>query len=207
MLIALLAVLGVDLIVLAFAVAVLLSRRAWVSRQRGAFKGMIRVVDGEVPGLRRKWKRGVGRWVGDVLVWAKAPLLFWNEFVQADLVGAVPREAGPADKVKRLGRGPVIVTIAASGARVEIATAAGHRGRALGAFAEATGKHATPSRTPTPLPNPGTDRTGLAILFHPWRVMAVRPGGQMLKMRPAHAAVTCQIMASPAKESECRIRC
>ncbi len=54
MLIALLAVLGVDLVVLAFLVAVLLSRRAWVSRQRGAFKGMIRVVDGEVPRLRRK---------------------------------------------------------------------------------------------------------------------------------------------------------
>lgn len=163
MLIALLAVLGVDLVVLAFLVAVLLSRRAWVSRQRGAFKGMIRVVDGEVPRLRRKWKRGVGRWVGDVLVWAKAPSLFWNEFVQADLVGAVPREAGPADKVKRLGRGPVIVTIAAGGARVEIATTAALRGRALGAFAEATGKHATPSRTPTPLTGPGTDRTGLAI--------------------------------------------
>ena len=163
MLIALLAVLVVDLVVLVFLVAVLFSRRAWVSRQRGAFKGVIRVVDGEVPGLRRKWKRGVGRWVGDVLVWAKAPLLFWNEFVQADLVGAVPREAGPANKVKRLGGGPVIVTIAASGARVEIAASAGHRGRALGAFAEATGKHATPSRTPTPPPGPGTDRTGLAI--------------------------------------------
>ena len=155
MLIALLAVLGVDLVVLAFAVAVLLSRRAGVSHQRGAFKGMIRVVDGEMPGLRRKWKRGVGRWIGDVLVWAKAPSLFRNEFVQADLVGAVPREAGPADKVKRLGRGPVIVTIAAGGARVEIATAADQRGRALGAFAEATGKHATPSRTSTPLPGPG----------------------------------------------------
>ena len=61
MLIALLAVLGADLVVLVFLVAVLLSRRAWVSRQRGAFKGVIRVVDGEVPGLRRKWKRGVGR--------------------------------------------------------------------------------------------------------------------------------------------------
>jgi hypothetical protein len=77
---------------------------------------MIRVVDGEVPGLRRKWKRGFGRWVGNVLVWAKAPSLFRNEFVQADLVGAVPREAGPAGKVRRLGSGPVIVTVAAGGA-------------------------------------------------------------------------------------------
>ncbi len=65
MLIALLAVLGVDLVVLAFLVAVLVSRRAWVSRQRGAFKGMIRVVDGEVPGLRQKWRRGVRRRHGE----------------------------------------------------------------------------------------------------------------------------------------------
>ncbi len=159
MLIALLVVLGVDLVVIVVVVAILLGRRARVSRQRGAFKGMIRVVDGEVPGLRRKWKRGVGRWVGDVLVWAKAPLLFWNEFVEADLVGAVPREAGPADKVKRLGSGPVIVAVAAAGARVEIAAAADQRERALGAFAAATGKHATRNRTPTPLPGPGTDQT------------------------------------------------
>jgi len=120
---------------------------------------MIRVVDGEVPGLRRKWKRGFGRWVGNVLVWAKAPSLFRNEFVQADLVGAVPREAGPAGKVRRLGSGPVIVTVAAGGARIEIATAAVHRERALGALAEATGKHATRSSTPTPLPGAGSDRT------------------------------------------------
>jgi hypothetical protein len=159
MLIALLAVLGVDLVTLAFVVAILLSRRAWVSHQRGAFKGMIRVVDGEVPGFRRKWKRGFGRWVGNVLVWAKAPSLFRNELVQADLVGAVPRETGPADKVRRLGSGPVIVTVAAGGARIEIAAAAVHRERALGAFADATGKHATRSRTPTPLPGAGTDQT------------------------------------------------
>ena len=48
MLIALLAVLGVDLVTVAFVVAILLSRRAWVSRQPGAFKGMIRVADGDI---------------------------------------------------------------------------------------------------------------------------------------------------------------
>jgi hypothetical protein len=160
MLIALLAVLGVDLAILAVVVAVLLSRRAWVCHQRGAFKGMIRVAEGEVPGLRPKWKRGFGRWVGDVLVWAKAPSLFRNEFVQADRLAAGARETVPADKVKRLGSGPVIVAVAADGARIEIATTAADQERALGAFTEATGKHATRSRTPTPLPNPGTDQAG-----------------------------------------------
>jgi hypothetical protein len=51
MVIALLAVLGVDLIVIVAFLGVVLSRRRWVSRQPGAFKGAIRVVDGEVSGL------------------------------------------------------------------------------------------------------------------------------------------------------------
>ena len=44
MLIALLAVLGVDLIVIVIVVAVLLARRAWESHQPGAFKGAIELV-------------------------------------------------------------------------------------------------------------------------------------------------------------------
>ena len=70
MVIALLAVLGVDLIVIVAFLGVVLSRRRWVSRQPGAFKGAVRVVEGEVPGLGAKWQRGSGRWVRDVLVWA-----------------------------------------------------------------------------------------------------------------------------------------
>jgi hypothetical protein len=84
MLIALLALLGVDLIVIVAFVGVVLSRRRWVSRQPRAFKGAIRVVDGEVPGLGPKWRRVYGRWVRDVLVWTKAPLLFANELVAVD---------------------------------------------------------------------------------------------------------------------------
>ena len=51
MVIALLAVLGVDLVVIVVVLGVLLSRRRWVSHQPDAFKGAIRVVDGEVSGL------------------------------------------------------------------------------------------------------------------------------------------------------------
>ena len=72
MVIALLALLGVDLIVIVVLLGIMLSRRRWVSHQPGAFKGAVRVVDGEVPGLGTKWQRGYGRWVRDVLVWTKA---------------------------------------------------------------------------------------------------------------------------------------
>jgi hypothetical protein len=71
MVIALLAVLGVDLIVIVVLLGLVLTRRRWVSHQPGAFKGAIRVVEGEVPGLGHKWKRGYGRWVRDVLVWTR----------------------------------------------------------------------------------------------------------------------------------------
>lgn len=61
MLIALLALLGVNLIVIVVLLGIMLTRRRWVSHQPDAFKGAIRVVDGEVSGLGPKWKRGYGR--------------------------------------------------------------------------------------------------------------------------------------------------
>jgi hypothetical protein len=94
MVIALLAVLGVDLIVIVAFLGVVLSRRRWVSRQSGAFKGAVRVVDGEVSGLGAKWQRGCGRWVRDVLVWTKKPLLFRNELVAVDGLAGEARAAG-----------------------------------------------------------------------------------------------------------------
>jgi hypothetical protein len=51
MLIALLAVLGVDLIVVVALLALVLSRKRWVKRQPGAFRGAIRVTGGEIGGL------------------------------------------------------------------------------------------------------------------------------------------------------------
>ena len=132
MIIALLAVLGVDLIVIVVLLGAVLARRRWVSHQPGAFKGAIRVVEGQVSGLGPKWKRGYGRWVRDVLVWTKAPLLFRNELVAVDgLAGAV--RAAEAGEVRRLGNDPVIVPLAADGgARVEVAAMGDDRGRALG---------------------------------------------------------------------------
>jgi hypothetical protein len=132
MLIALLAVLGVDLIVIVVLLGVVLTRRRWVSHRPGAFKGAIRTVDGEVSGLGPKWQRGYGRWVRDVLVWTKAPFLFRNELAAIDGLAGGARPAKPGE-VKRLGNAPVIVPLAADGgARVEIAAASDDHRRALG---------------------------------------------------------------------------
>ena len=137
MVIALLALLGVDLIVIVVLLGIMLSRRRWVSHQPGAFKGAIRTVDGEVSGLGPKWKRGYGRWVRDVLVWTKAPALFRNELVAVDGLADAVRAAEPGE-VKRLGSEPVILPLAADGgARIEVATPADSRERALGPVAPA----------------------------------------------------------------------
>ena len=118
MLIALLALLGVNLIVIVVFVAFVFTRKRWVKRQPGAFAGAIRVSSGEVNGLGSKWKRGFGRWVRDVLVWTKAPFLFRNDLVAVDNVEG-QRRAEP-NEVKRLDE-PIVVRVVAGAATVEIA--------------------------------------------------------------------------------------
>jgi hypothetical protein len=136
MLIALLAVLGVNLWVIAALVAIVLTRKRWVSHQPGAFKGAIRVTDGHVPGLKAKWKRGYGRWVRDILVWTKTPLLFRNELVPANALAGPVHEAKPGE-VRRLGKQPAVVPLTvAGGAPIEVATSRGHMERVPGPFTE-----------------------------------------------------------------------
>jgi hypothetical protein len=119
MLIALLAVLGVDLIVLVACAAFVFGRKRWVKRQPGAFRCAIRVANGEVAGLRPKWGRGYGHWVRDVLVWTKGPFLFRNELVAADDL----QEHRPAlpGEVKRLGDDPAVICVRAGSAAIEVA--------------------------------------------------------------------------------------
>jgi hypothetical protein len=118
MVIALLAVLGVDLIVLVAFAALVFSRKRWVSHQPGAFRGVLRVVDGEINGLGQKWHRGYGRWVRDVLVWTKGPFLFRNELVAAD---STEGHSGRPDGVKHLGDHPVVIRVRVGDATVEVA--------------------------------------------------------------------------------------
>jgi hypothetical protein len=136
MLIALLAVLGVNLWVIVGLLAAVLARKRWVSRLPGAFKGAIRVTDGDLPGLRTKWKRGYGHWVRDILVWTKAPFLLRNELVLADALAGEARNARPGE-VRRLGKLPAVVPLVVDGgARIEVAASAEARERASGPFTE-----------------------------------------------------------------------
>ena len=138
MLIALLALIGVDLIVIVVLLAAVLGRKRWITRQPGAFRGAVRVVDGEVPGLGVKWTRGNGRWVRDILVWTKAPFLFRNDLVLADSLLAAARPAKPGE-VKRLGKHPTVLAVAVEGgARIDLASA-DRPDRALGPFAATAG--------------------------------------------------------------------
>jgi hypothetical protein len=113
MVIALLALLGVDLVVIVAFTALVLSRRRWVIRQPGAFRGAVRVAGEE------RWRRGYGRWVRDVLVWTKAPFLFRNELLPADGV-AEQRPARP-DEVKRLGERPTVIRLSVEDGTIEVA--------------------------------------------------------------------------------------
>jgi Protein of unknown function (DUF2550) len=119
MLIALLAVLGVNLVVLVAFAASVFTRKRWIKRQPGAFRGAIRVADGKVDGLESKWRRGYGRWVRDVLVWTKGPFLFRNELVPAD--GIDEQRPAHHDEVKRLGEHPIVMHVRTGSATVEVA--------------------------------------------------------------------------------------
>lgn len=140
MLIALLIVLGVDLIVVAAFAAFVFGRRRWLKRQPGEFAGAIRVSSGDVDGLSPKWKRGSGRWVRNVLVWSKAPLMIRNEVVPADRLSA--EQPADADGVKRLGDKPAVIEFASGDAKIEIAARAEHRALLTGPM----------TTTPTPAP-------------------------------------------------------
>jgi len=134
MLVALLAVLGVDLIVIVVVLGFVLSRKRWVMRQPGAFRGAIRVAGGEIDGLRSKWVRGYGHWVRVILVWTKGPFLFRNELVATDSVDEQrPARAG---EIKRLGDHPGVIRVTAAAATLEVAAKAEDGELMLGPYRE-----------------------------------------------------------------------
>jgi hypothetical protein len=130
MLIALLALLGVDLTVVVALLAFVLGRKRWVKQQPGAFNGAIRVASGELEGIAPKWRRGYGRWVRDVLVWTKGPFLFRNELLPAD--GVEEQRAAASGEVKRLGEDPTVTRLKVGSAVVEVATHAADAERMIG---------------------------------------------------------------------------
>lgn len=137
MLIALLAVLGVDLIVIVAFAGLVLTRRRWVKRQPGAFSGAIRVASGDIDGLRPKWRRGYGHWLRDILVWTKAPFLFRNELVVAD--GLDEQHPARPDEVKRLGDHPVVIRVRVGTAIAEVAAHGDDNTLLLGPYRQPVG--------------------------------------------------------------------
>jgi hypothetical protein len=132
-LIALLAVLGVDLVVLIAFAALVLGRRRWLKRQPGEFVGAVRLSSGDIDGLKPKWKRGSGRWVRDVFVWSSGPLMLRNSLLPVDrLLSQQPANAGD---VRRLGDTPVIIEFAIGDATITVAARHEHRALAVGPFA------------------------------------------------------------------------
>ena len=130
MLIALLVVLGVDVVVvLALALLVILHNR-WLNRQPGEFAGAIRASSGKVRGLRSEWTRGSGRWVRDVLVWNGAPLKLRNTVIGIDEIAS--ERSADAGEVKRLGKHPVVAQLVADSAMIELAADSEDHGRLIG---------------------------------------------------------------------------
>lgn len=129
-----LALLGVDLIVLVVLAVIVFGRRRWLKRQPGNFQGAIRVAGGEVDGFGPRWRRGHGRWVRDVLVWSKAPFLYRNELVAVDRLAG--ERVAARGEVKRLGDNPVVIDLSANGATLQLATKQEHRALAVGVLGE-----------------------------------------------------------------------
>lgn len=121
MVIAVLALLGVDLIVVVALLVIMASRRRWVRSQPGVFPGSIRIVRGEMDGLNAKWRKGYGRWVRDVMVWTKAPLLFRNELFAVDEL-VLQRQAEAGEFSRSGDNTPTVARFLVGEATVEIAS-------------------------------------------------------------------------------------
>lgn len=118
-----LAALGIPLWMVAGALlATLWSRRRFM-RAPGAFAGKLRVVAGEVPGMKRSFprSRSAVRWVHDVLVVHHGVALARSDaFAVARATGTRVRSGD--GEVRRLGDAPIVVTLVLdNGATVELA--------------------------------------------------------------------------------------
>jgi hypothetical protein len=97
-----------------------------------AFRGVIRVAGGEVDGLGPTWSRGTLRWVGDVLVWTKGPLLVRTELLPTD--GVEGQRPARTDEIKRLGDHPLVIRVETGRATLDVAAADDHRELLLGPY-------------------------------------------------------------------------
>ena len=128
----------VDLAAVIVLTAVYMRRRRCVTGRRGAFKGKLRVVEGELPGLSTSWKTGYGHWVRDVLVWDARPFLWRTKVIPVDGTD-VSGIHGANGSVSRLGRRPIVTPLISDHhSRLELATSEEDRDLVLGPFAGAS---------------------------------------------------------------------
>jgi hypothetical protein len=132
MVFALLALLGVDLIVIAVLVLAQIGRRRWLAR-RGAFPARVWLVQGNSDELSEKKKMGRARWIKNVLVFSRAPFFLSNNILLIEGVQGVPRPAVPGE-VKRLGSDPVILLLVTDGVTVALAAPGEHGQDAIAPF-------------------------------------------------------------------------
>jgi hypothetical protein len=133
MVIALLALLGVNLIVIVIFAGLVIGRRRWLKRQPGAFAGAVRVTSGDIEAFSPKWRRGSGRWVRDVFVWEKGPFMHRTVLVPVD--GLSGKRQAQAGEVRRLGDTPIAAEFTSGDATFEVAAKAEHQSRVAAPFA------------------------------------------------------------------------
>jgi hypothetical protein len=143
---AILIALGVPLIIIVGFAAVVVKRRRWLKKQPGVFTGMVRVMGSD--GSKPKWKRGSGRWVRDILVWSKAPLLLGSQLIPVD--GLLEQREMERGEVKRLGDHPVAVRFSIPAGEIEVAVKAEARALASGPMTAASTPAAPTSIPATP---------------------------------------------------------
>jgi hypothetical protein len=140
MLIALLAIIGVDLIVSVVFAIVVSGCRWWVRHHAGAFAGPALVADGDLAEFGTRRRRGDGRWVRDVLVWTPVPRCLRNAIVAVDGVDRVRAAPG---KVHRMGADPLVITVITGAARLAMTV---NGSDAVLVTAPSTGTSAGPDR-------------------------------------------------------------
>jgi hypothetical protein len=132
--VALVVLLVLDLAAILVVLTAFLRRRSCVMSRRGAFKGKLRVVEGEIKGLSESWSSGYGHWVRDVLVWDTAPFLWRTKLIPVDGtdVSGIHRANG---SVSRLEHPIVTPLLSDHRTRLELATSEEDRDLVLGPFA------------------------------------------------------------------------
>ena len=138
MLIALLAVLGVDLIVVVVFLVAALARRRWVNHRPGVFAGAIRVSAGEHDGVGSKWKARIWTMGSRLVVWTKKPFLFRNELVAIDRLEGI--RAAHDGEIKRMGDEPAVIELVAGDAAIQIAVQGRDRDLAVGPYGDRDGR-------------------------------------------------------------------